>query len=145
MVEDLGWGRTGCNGAVSFLYTWSAPAGAGGLELLARCPPEWGPRPLLPGALAPLRPGWCARPPPKGVGSEARGGDLGRDRSLSLALPLPGGDSDLVSSRAVSGTGGGLEVGRGASGVCRPRSLRSLLGSGQAPQGEPAVAAEVAV
>lgn len=127
-VEDLDWGRTGCGGTVSFLYTWGASAGTGGLDHLVRCPPEWAPRPLFPGALAPLRPGWCARPTPKGVGSKARGGDLGRDRSLSLAPPLPGGDRDVVSSHTISGTCVGLEVGWGTSGVCRPRLLSSPLG-----------------
>lgn len=51
-----------------------------------------------------------------GVGSEARGGDLGWDRSMSLGPLRPGGERDLVPSPAVSGMGVGLEVGRGATG-----------------------------
>lgn len=80
-----------------------------------------------------------------GVGSGRRRGlGGGGDRSLSLGPPRPGGYQDLVPSPAVSGMGVGLEVGRGAAGVC-PRSLGFQLCSGPAPQDEPARTAEVRI
>lgn len=78
-----------------------------------------------------------------GVGSEAWGGDLGRDRSLRLRPPRPGGDRDQVPSPAASEWVWAWRWEGEPQGVCRPRSLHSQCGSGWAPPDEPALEAEV--
>lgn len=110
-----------------------SPCRRWGPETSGPLSPGVSPRPPLP--RAPLRPGRCARPRRMGVGSEAGEGDPGRDRSLRLGPPRPGGDWDQVPSLAAFGMG----VGRGWAGeppgVCHPASPLPALHSQLAQAG----------
>lgn len=91
---------------------------------LAHCVWKWGPSPLLPGAVVPLRPGWCARPPRMGVGSgqgrrpgEGPFSEPGASppRWMGTWYPPPPSPEWVWASRWEGEP----------RGVCRPLSLRS--------------------
>lgn len=100
------------------LWHFSAPGvplrELGDWRPLVRRPWGWGPSQTLPGVLAQLRPGLCARRPRNGRWLGGQVGRPGEGLFSELGALPPGGDGDL----AVAERRGVPEVGRGASGGC---------------------------